>query len=325
MSTIALEVRDLVVELTAAPASLRPVDGVSFDLRRGEVLGIVGESGSGKSLTGLAILGLLAPPLRIADGRIVFGGTDLRSLGERELREIRGSRIAMIFQDPVSALSPTLRVGTQMIDALLAHETLSRSEAWRRCRDALGRLRVPSPDERMSAYPHELSGGLRQRVAIATAMLNRPELVIADEPTTALDVTIQAQILHEVQRLCADEHASLIWISHDLSVVAGLADRIAVMYAGAVVEEGPIDRVLDRPLHPYTEGLIRSVPQRGKLGERFAQIRGVQPPLADRPPGCRFRPRCRHASSECETPTAPTEFAEAHWVRCRHPLASIAL
>jgi peptide/nickel transport system ATP-binding protein len=314
-----LEVRDLVVELKSG---LRPVDGVSFQLRRGGVLGLVGESGSGKSLTGLAVMGLVAPPLRIAGGRILLDGSDLRHLAEHELRQIRGSRVAMIFQDPMATLSPTLRIATQMIDAIQAHERIGRAEAWRRCRDAIGRLGVPSPDERMQAYPHELSGGLRQRVVIATAMLNRPALVIADEPTTALDVTIQAQILHEVQKLCAADGTALIWISHDLSVVACLADRIAVMYAGAIVEDGPTDQVLDRPTHPYTEGLIRSVPQRDRPGTPFRQIPGMPPPLAARPDGCRVRPRCTRTSEACRLPPSATTVAPAHSASCHHPLGA---
>lgn len=314
-----LEVRDLVVEIAANRSVLRAIDGISFQIRKGEILGLVGESGSGKSMTGLSILGLVAPPVRIASGQILFNGINLRDLAARQLRRIRGSGIAMIPQNPMSTLSPTLRIETQMVDAILAHETISRRDAWRRCRDALGRLGVPTPDERMTAYPHELSGGLLQRIVIAIAMLNHPELVIADEPTTALDVTIQAQILHEIQTLCAENRTALIWISHDLSVVAGMADRIAVMYGGAIVEEGPADRVLDHPMHRYTEGLIQSVPSRGKGNRRFSQIPGTPPRLSDRVDGCRFRRRCAHATATCGTSPPRSPLAAEHWVSCHHP------
>ena len=298
----------------------KAVDGVSFTLAPGEILGLAGESGSGKSVTGLSILGLVDPPGRIVSGRIVFKGTDLRTLKPEALRRLRGNRIAMVFQDPMMTLNPVLRIDTQMIEALRAHAPVSRAEARARARDALRKVGIAAPDERLESYPHQLSGGMRQRVAIAIAMLNRPDLIIADEPTTALDVTIQAQILYEVRALCRDSGTALIWITHDLAVLAGLADRIAVMYAGRIVEAGPVDAMLTRPLHPYTQGLIASVPSRNRRGTRLAQIPGIAPRLTELPPGCAFRPRCPRASERC-TAEIPRSFpAPGRELRCVHPL-----
>ena len=239
---------------------VRAVDGVSFEVAPGRILGLVGESGSGKTVTGFSVIGLVDPPGRIVGGRILYKGEDLVGRGKEAMRALRGSRIAMIFQDPMMTLNPVLRIDTQMIEALRAHERMDKATARRRARDALGMVGLPSPEERLRAYPHQLSGGMRQRVAIAIAMLHRPDLIIADEPTTALDVTIQGQILFEVQRLCRESGTALIWITHDLAVVAGLADEVCVMYAGKVVEQGGVDEVLDAPLHPYTRGLLESVP-----------------------------------------------------------------
>ena len=236
MSDIVLDVDNLHTHFFTRRGLVRAVDGVSFRVRRGEVLGLIGESGSGKSVTGFSVLRLVDAPGRIVKGRINFLGQDMARLSEEEMRALRGSRIAMIFQDPMMTLNPVLRIDTQMIDAVMAHESVSRSEARVRARDALGKVGIPSPDERLKAYPHQFSGGMRQRVAIAIAMLHRPELLIADEPTTALDVTIQGEILSEMQTLCKENGTSLIWITHDLAVVAGLAHAICVMYAGKIVE-----------------------------------------------------------------------------------------
>ena len=221
---------------------VKAVDDVSFSVERGKVLGLVGESGSGKSVTGFSILGLVDPPGRIVGGQILFKGQDLATLSEAAMRQLRGNRIAMIFQDPMMTLNPVLRIDTQMIETVLAHAKVSREEARQRSRDALGQVGIASPDERLRSYPHQFSGGMRQRVAIAIALLHKPDVIVADEPTTALDVTIQGQILAEAQKLCAQTGTALVWITHDLSVVAGLADDIAVMYAGKVVESGPVDR-----------------------------------------------------------------------------------
>jgi peptide/nickel transport system ATP-binding protein len=318
-ASVTLEVRDLRTHFATHAGVVRAVDGVSFKVERGKVLGIVGESGSGKSVTAFSILGLIDPPGRIAEGEILFRGRDLTRLPERELRRLRGDRIAMIFQDPMMTLNPVLRIGTQMTEAVLAHAKVSGEEARRRARDALGMVGIPSPDERLAAYPHQFSGGMRQRVAIAIALLHRPDLIIADEPTTALDVTIQGQILAEMQTLAARHGTALIWITHDLSVIAGLADDVAVMYAGRIVEEGSVDAVLDRPLHPYTHGLIGSVPSRNPRGERLRQVPGVMPGLLHLPSGCSFRTRCERADAACREEPAIREPVPGQRVRCFHP------
>ncbi len=294
------------------------VDGVSLTVDRGEVLGLVGESGSGKSVTGFSIMGLVDAPGRVVEGSIELNGRELVGLTEREWRSIRGKSLMIIFQDPMMTLNPVLRVDTQMIEAVTAHERVSRRAARARAIEALSAVGIPSPAERLSAYPHQFSGGMRQRVAIATALLNRPDLIIADEPTTALDVTIQAQILYEVQKLAIDTGTAMIWITHDLTVVSGLADRVAVMYAGKIVETGTTDQVLDAPRHPYTVGLIGSVPSHNKRGQPLSQIPGMTPSMTNLPEGCAFRPRCPRADDRCRvTPElTPTTGALA---RCHHP------
>ncbi|GKS92992.1 ABC transporter ATP-binding protein [Acidovorax sp. SUPP2825] len=317
-----LEVRDLRTRFHTRAGVLPVVDGVSFTLGRGKVLGLVGESGSGKSVTGFSIMGLVDPPGRVEGGQVLFQGRDLTTLPAAERRALQGNRIAMIFQDPMATLNPVLRVDTQMIEAVKAHRRATTAEVRALSRDTLALMGIPSPDDRLRAYPHQLSGGMRQRVAIAIALLHGPDLVIADEPTTALDVTIQAQILSEVQKLVRERGTSLIWISHDLSVVAGLADEIAVMYAGRIVEHGTVDDVLDHPQHPYTQGLIGSLPSANRRGERLRQIPGMAPSLLHMPPGCAFAPRCARASAACGTPPAithPRADAPAHAVRCFHP------
>jgi peptide/nickel transport system ATP-binding protein len=314
-----LEVRNLSTHFETRAGVVRAVDGVSFTVDRGQVLGLVGESGSGKSVTGFSVIGLVDPPGRIAGGSILFKGRELTTLSEPELRDLRGNRIAMIFQDPMMTLNPVLRIDTQMMETVFAHEKVSSAEARQRSRDALGMVGIPSPDERLRAYPHQFSGGMRQRVAIAIALLHRPDLIIADEPTTALDVTIQAQILAEVQKLARDVGTALIWITHDLSVVAGLADDIAVMYAGRIVETGRVSMVLDKPLHPYTHGLIGSVPSRNRRGSKLRQIPGMTPSLLNLPVGCAFRTRCPRADAACEADPGITEPVPGHALRCFHP------
>ena len=313
-----LDVRDLVTVFPGDGGELRAVDEVSFRLGHGEVLGLVGESGSGKSVTGFSIMGLVDRPGRVASGRILFDGEDLADLDAGARRSLRGRRIAMVFQDPMMTLNPVLRVGTQMTEALHAHARLSPAEARRQARDALGLVGIASPEERLDAYPHEFSGGMRQRVAIAIALLHRPDLIIADEPTTALDVTIQAQIISEFQKLTEERGTSVIWITHDLAIVSGLADRIAVMYGGRIVEAGPIVEVLTAPRHPYTRGLIRSVPSENTRGARLAQIPGVTPGLGRMPSGCAFRTRCPRATETCTA--RPGRFGDAlAYHRCFHP------
>ena len=314
-----LEVEGLRTEFATRTGVVRAVDGVSFSIERGRILGLVGESGSGKSVTGTSLMGLVDPPGRVTGGRILLNGQDLAGLPEPQMRRLRGSRIAMVFQDPMMTLNPVLRIDTQMIEAVQAHDRVSRAEARVRARDALGKVGIPSPDERLRAYPHQFSGGMRQRVAIAIALLHHPDLIIADEPTTALDVTIQAQILAEMQALVQRDGTALIWITHDLAVVSGLADDLAVMYAGRIVETGAIDAVLDSPAHPYTRGLIGSVPSSNQRGERLRQIPGATPGPGELPSGCRFRTRCAHADAACLADPALDPLGPRHAVRCFHP------
>ncbi len=305
---------------------VKAVDDVGFTVDKGQVLGLVGESGSGKSVTGFSILGLVDPPGRIVGGRVLFHGEDLVGLSEDRLRKVRGAKIAMIFQDPMMTLNPVLRIDTQMIEALQAHHPqMSREDARERALAGLAQVGIPAAAERLSAYPHQFSGGMRQRVAIAIALLNKPDLVIADEPTTALDVTIQAQILAEMQSLCRETGTALIWITHDLSVVAGLADEICVMYAGRIVERGRVDAVLDAPLHPYTAGLIDSVPSRNRRGVKLKQIPGMAPIPLDLPPGCSFRPRCTSADAVCVAAPELVDMGDGRAVRCFHPRGGAAL
>ncbi len=301
------------------PGTVRAVDGVSFSVDRGRVLALVGESGCGKSVTGFSILGLVDPPGRIVGGRILFQGRDLVGLAAESLRRLRGAQIAMIFQDPMMTLNPVLRIETQMVEAVRAHAAVNHAEARQRAIEALGLVGIPRPEERLQAYPHQFSGGMRQRVAIAIALLHRPALIIADEPTTALDVTIQSQILYEAQRLCRELGTALIWITHDLSVVAGLADDVCVMYAGRIVEQGTTDAILDRPRHPYTRGLIGSVPSRNPRGQPLAQIPGMTPSLLNLPPGCAFRHRCPRADERCLAMPELQPASDGHGVRCFHP------
>jgi peptide/nickel transport system ATP-binding protein len=322
-SELALEIRDLHTHFITRAGVLRAVDGVSLSVARGEVLGLVGESGSGKSVTGFSVIGLVDPPGQIVSGEVLFQGRNIVGLPEPELRKLRGNKIAMIFQDPMMTLNPVLRIDAQMIETVQAHEKVSHAEARNRSRDALGQVGIPSPpspDERLSSYPHQFSGGMRQRVAIAIALLHNPALIIADEPTTALDVTIQAQILAVVQKLAAERGTALLWITHDLSVVAGLADRVAVMYAGRIVESGTVDAVLDHPMHPYTNGLIGSVPSRNKRGSKLLQIPGMTPSPMNRPQGCAFRTRCARATAICETEPMLTFPASGRELLCFHPV-----
>ena len=318
MSEPVLQVENLKTHFFTRAGVVPAVDGLSFTVDRGEVLGLVGESGSGKSVTGFSIMGLVDAPGRIVEGSIKLSGRELVGLSEREWRKIRGRKVMIIFQDPMMTLNPVLRVDTQMIEAVQAHQKVSKRAARARARDALAAVGIPSPEERLDAYPHQFSGGMRQRVAIATALLNEPDLIIADEPTTALDVTIQAQILYEVQKLSTETGTALIWITHDLTVVSGLADRVAVMYAGKIVEMGPTDAILDAPRHPYTVGLIGSVPSHNKRGVPLNQISGMTPSMTSLPQGCSFRPRCPRASDVCRAmpELAPVAGALA---RCHHP------
>ena len=319
-----IDVRHLRTHFFTRDGVAKAVEDISFSLGSGEVLGLVGESGSGKTVTGFSILGLVDAPGKVVGGEILFKGRDLLKLPEEEMRKVRGNQLAMVFQDPMMTLNPVLRIDTQMIEAIQAHQNLGKVAARELARDALGKVGIASPDERLRAYPHQFSGGMRQRVAIAIALLNKPDLIIADEPTTALDVTIQGQILHEVQRLCRETGTSLIWITHDLAVVAGLAERICVMYAGRIVETGSVDEVLDRPLHPYSKGLIESVPSHNQRGMRLNQIPGMTPSLLSLPEGCAFRTRCPKADETCAgMPTVQKAEGGRH-VFCHHPYREAA-
>jgi peptide/nickel transport system ATP-binding protein len=316
-----LEVRGLQTHFFTHGGVVKAVDGVDLHVGPGEIVGLVGESGSGKTITGFSVIGLIDPPGRIAGGSIRYLGEELVGAPESRLQQLRGKEIAMIFQDPMMTLNPVLRVDTQMVEAIHAHEKVSAAAARARARDALAMVGIPAPQERLLSYPHQLSGGMRQRVAIAIALLNRPRLIIADEPTTALDVTIQAQILFEVQKLCRETGTALVWITHDLAVVSGLADRIAVMYAGRIVEAGATVDVVTRPSHPYTRGLIDSIPTRSTHGSLLRQIPGMTPSLLHLPSGCAFRPRCPRASDLCLTVPQPDARPGQRSVRCWHALA----
>jgi len=315
-----LAVENLETHFFTKAGVAKAVDGVSFSVNRGEVMGLVGESGSGKSVTGFSIMGLVDPPGEVVGGRVLYQGQNLLDLDEEGMRKLRGNHVAMIFQDPMMTLNPVLRIDTQMIETVKAHEPkVSNDEARSRARDVLGQVGIPSPDERLKAYPHQFSGGMRQRVAIAIALINKPDLIIADEPTTALDVTIQGQILYEAQKLCRETGTALIWITHDLAVVAGLADKICVMYAGRLAEQGKLDDVLDHPVHPYTVGLLGSVPGHNTRGHRLYQIPGMTPSLLKVPPGCAFKDRCPRADGACEVLPDITEPVPGRQVRCFHP------
>ena len=292
------------------------VDRVSFDIKKGETLGLVGESGSGKSVTAFSILQLLQSPGRTTGGRVWFQGRDLLSLPEAEMRRVRGAGIGLVFQEPMAALNPVMRVGAQIAEALRVHGMAGRRDARARAIELLRAVRISEPDKRVDDYPHQLSGGMRQRVMIAIALACRPPLVIADEPTTALDVTVQAQILDLLREMRTEFDLSLLLITHDLGVIAETADRVAVMYAGRIVETGPVRDLLRAPKHPYTQGLLASIPGEG-AGSRLRAIEGVVPNLASLPPGCTFAPRCPRRMPVCTTAVpALVELTPGHAARC---------
>jgi oligopeptide/dipeptide ABC transporter ATP-binding protein len=281
------------------------VDGVSFSVARGETLCIVGESGCGKSITALGLMGLLPPVARVTAGTAMFEGRDLFRLTDRQRADIRGDRMAMIFQEPMTSLNPAFTIGNQIAEGIRRHKAMGRAEARGRALEMLQRVRIPAPEKRLDAYPHQLSGGMRQRAMIAMALANAPQLLIADEPTTALDVTIQAQILALVRRLQDETGTAMILITHDLGVVAEVADQVAVMYAGRIVESGPVDAIFADPQHPYTIGLMGSVPSLGRREGRLATIPGTVPPADRMPAGCRFAPRCPFAAPRCTAEAPP--------------------
>jgi peptide/nickel transport system ATP-binding protein len=294
-----LEVKDLDVRFAVRGGDLTALQGISFSLDSGERLGLVGESGAGKSVAAFSILNLIARPGYIAGGQILYRGRDLASMSERELRKIRGNRIAMIFQDPMMTLNPVLTIGTQMVEAIQAHRKTGKKEARAIALDRLQKVQIPSPGKRLDQYPHELSGGMRQRVIIAIALLLDPEIIIADEPTTALDVTIQAEIMDLLLNLCEQENVALMLITHDLGVVSQVTQRMLVMYSGRIIEQGPTREIINDAQHPYTQGLINALPQMGEPGQRLFQIPGSMPSLKNVPTGCPFHPRCDFATDQC--------------------------
>jgi oligopeptide/dipeptide ABC transporter ATP-binding protein len=313
-----LAIEDLEAVFSSPRGDLRAVDGLDLAVSAGEVLGLVGESGCGKSMTALSVLGLLPPPGRVAGGRVLFDGQNLLGLPPRRLREIRGADIAMVFQEPMTSLNPVFTVGRQVAEQVLAHRAAGKAEAWRQAVEMLTKVGVPDPARRANDYPHQLSGGLRQRVMIAMALIMQPRLLMADEPTTALDVTIQAQILGLMRDLQAQSGAAILLITHNLAVVAQMADRVAVMYTGRLVETAPVGEIFAQPLHPYTRGLLACLPSRAPHpGMRLPTIAGIVPALNELPPGCAFSDRCPERFAPCQkAEPALAEVSPGRAVRC---------
>ena len=317
-----LAVEGLRTQFATSGGTVRAVDGLSFAIERGEVLGLVGESGCGKSVTSLSIMRLVPPPGRVTAGRILLDGDDLLDKDAEAMRRVRGARIAMVFQEPMTALNPVFSIGDQIAAAVRAHEGGGRRAAWERAVEMLDRVQVPSPRERARDYPHQLSGGLRQRAMLALALAPGPQLLIADEPTTALDVTIQAQILDLLRRLQAERGMAVLLITHDLGVVAELCHRVAIIYAGRIVEMAPVAKIFEEPLHPYTRGLLRCLPHPSRFGQPLSSIEGAPPDLRQTGGGCRFAPRCPLALESCrrDEPVL-TERRPGHFVAC--PVVSV--
>jgi peptide/nickel transport system ATP-binding protein len=313
MTAPILSVRDLRVEFVTRRDTLRAIDGVSFDIAKGEVLGVVGESGAGKSVTGLAVIGLIDPPGRISGGEIHLLGKRIDHLPPEEIRRVRGKRIGMIFQDPLTSLNPLYKIGDQIVETIRTHANLSETAARKRAIDLLAEVGIPAPEKRIDAYPHEFSGGMRQRVVIALAICAEPELIIADEPTTALDVSVQAQIITLIKRLGRDHGTAVMLVTHDMGVIAETCDRVAVMYAGRIAEIGPVQDVVQNPLHPYAKGLMGAIPTLAGEDKRLVQIPGSMPRLSAIPAGCSFNPRCAFAFDRCrvERPEPLPQGAQA--------------
>ncbi len=296
-----LQVKNLVVEFPNRRGLLRAIDDISFDIAPGEILGVVGESGAGKSLTGAAIIGLLEPPGRIAGGQILLQGGRIDNLGADAMRKVRGRRIGAIFQDPLTSLNPLNTVGSQIMETILAHLPVSPKEARARAISLLQDTGIPAAEQRIDHYPHQFSGGMRQRVVIALALAAEPQLIVADEPTTALDVSIQAQIITLLKKICKDRGAAVMLITHDMGVIAETCDRVAVMYAGRIAEIGPVQEVINRPTHPYSVGLMGAIPDITQDRERLSQIDGAMPRLNAIPSGCAFNPRCPQVFGKCQS------------------------
>ncbi len=318
-----LEVRGLRVVFDTRRGPLTAIDGVSFTIAPGEILGVVGESGAGKSLTGTAVIGLLDPPGRISGGEILLEGRRIDALPPAEMRRVRGREIGAIFQDPLTSLHPLLTVGAQLEETIRTHLPLSRAEARARALDLLREVGIPSPEARINQHPHQFSGGMRQRVVIALALAAEPKLIIADEPTTALDVSIQAQITALLRRLCRQHGTGVMLVTHDMGVIAETADRVAVMYAGRLVEIGPVAQVIRAPRHPYTAGLMASIPRMARRDAELRQIEGSMPRLGAIPPGCAFNPRCPAATDRCRADTPELGLAP-HDAACWHQVAEPA-
>jgi len=316
MTEPVLSVRDLQVEFPTRRGNLRAIDGVSFDIAQGEVLGVVGESGAGKSITGSAIVGLLDPPGRICGGEIRLRGERIDTLAGEAMRRVRGKRIGMIFQDPLTSLNPLYTIGRQLTETIITHLPMSMQQARDRAVQLLEEVGIPGAASRIEAYPHQFSGGMRQRVVIALALAAEPELVIADEPTTALDVSVQAQIIAVLKRLCDERGVAVMLITHDMGVIAETADRVAVMYSGRLAEIGPVREVVKRPHHPYTSGLMGSIPTIEGRAERLVQISGSMPRLDAIPDGCAFHPRCERAFARCHVERPVPESVERSQVAC---------
>jgi peptide/nickel transport system ATP-binding protein len=311
-----LEVRNLRVEFNTRRGTLVAIDDVSFDIAPGEVLGVVGESGAGKSITGTAIIGLLERPGRVAGGEILFEGQRIDNLAPERMRKIRGRHIGAIFQDPLTSLNPLYTIGQQLVETIQEHLPMSREDARKRAIALLGEVGIPAPERRIDGYPHQFSGGMRQRVVIALALCANPKLIIADEPTTALDVSIQAQIITLLKRLCRDNGTAIMLVTHDMGVIAETADRVAVMYAGRIVEIGPVQEVIHNPQHPYTTGLMGSIPAVGQELERLPQIEGSMPRLNAIPAGCPFNPRCPRVFDRCKAERPDLLPADKSFAAC---------
>jgi len=322
MTTPVLSIRNLSVSIPTRAGVVKPVDGVSYDIVKGEILGVVGESGAGKSMAGNAVIGLLNPPAHISGGEIHLNGKRIDQLTGEAMRRLRGKEIGMVFQDPLTSLNPLLTIGDQIIETILTHLPIDRREAEDRAIAALEEVGIPGAAERIDSYPHEFSGGMRQRVVIALALCAEPSLVIADEPTTALDVSVQAQIIALLKRLCREKGTAVMLITHDMGVIAETADRVAVMYAGRLAEVGTVRDVLTRPEHPYTHGLMASTPLASQGNARLHQIPGSMPRLTALPEGCAFHPRCTYAEAKCKA--APWPKIEGDRAACWFPLLAEA-
>jgi len=316
MTQPVLSVRDLTVEFVTRRGTLRALDKISFDIARGEVLGVVGESGAGKSVTGSAIIGLIDPPGRIAGGEVRLSGERVDHLPPEQMRRVRGKRIGMIFQDPLTSLNPLYRVGEQLVETIQTHTELDAAAARKRAIALLDEVGIPAPERRIDGYPHEFSGGMRQRVVIALALCAEPDFIIADEPTTALDVSVQAQIITLIKRLCKERGTSVMLVTHDMGVIAETADRVAVMYAGRIAEIGPVREVIQQPLHPYTQGLMGAIPSIEGDADRLVQIPGSMPRLSNIPEGCAFNPRCARVFARCHVERPELIDRGGHRVAC---------